>query len=56
MAKKAKFVSVDEGEYGFFITGEGKLQIIEVETEEVKTYSKDLVEELMDFLNMYWDD
>lgn len=56
MAKEAKFVCVDIGEFGFVITDDNELRIIEVETETKITYSKELVNELIDFLSKYWVD
>ena len=54
MAKEAKFVCVDIGEFGFVITDDNELRIIEVETESKITYSKELVDELMKFRDRYW--
>lgn len=55
MVKKAKFIVTEEGEFALVITEEGKLRIIEVETEEEKTYSKSFVEELINFLDTFWE-
>ncbi len=55
MVKEAKFVAVDEGEFGFAITDNDELMILDVENNTEKSYSKSFVEELLDFLNTYWD-
>ncbi len=55
MVKEAKFVATDEVEFAFVITDEGELQIIEVDEEETHTYSAETVNELIYFLNTYWE-
>jgi len=56
IVKVAKFVAVDEGEFGFAITDNDELMILDVENNTEKSYSKSFVNELIDFLFTHWDD
>ena len=56
MAKEAKFVCTDEGEFGLVIMYNGDLMIMDVEKNEEQVYSKELVEELINFLENHWDE
>ena len=53
--KAAKFISTDDGEFGFVITNDGKLQILNIENETKEEYSSDLIEQLIGFLEENWE-
>ena len=49
-----KFISTVDGEYGFVITTDQKLRIMDVDNETAQEYNSDFVDELLEFLKENW--